>query len=68
MGRVRRALLARGGYANLPIPATALPLDEAPIRAVLGALDEAGGAAEYLRTHGVTDDELARWQALILLG
>jgi protein-tyrosine phosphatase len=66
LARVRRALLARGGYANLPIPAESAPLDEAPIRAVLGALRAEGGSAQYLRRHGATDDELARWRELVL--
>jgi protein-tyrosine phosphatase len=64
--RIRRALAARGGYQNLPIPEEALPLDDAPIRAVLGALREEGGSAAFLRRHGATDDELARWRELIL--
>ena len=63
IARVRRAMQARGGYTDLPIPSSAAPLDEAPIRAVLGAL---GGAAPYLRRHGATDAELARWRALLL--
>jgi protein-tyrosine phosphatase len=63
---VRRALLARGGYQNLPIPVEALPLDEGPIRAVLGALREVGGSAEYLRRYGATDDDLARWRDRII--
>ena len=64
--RIRRALLARGGYQNLSIPDQALPLDDAPIRAVLNAMREEGGSAAYLRKHGATDDELARWRDLIL--
>jgi protein-tyrosine phosphatase len=64
--RIRRALLVRGGYQNLPIPDEPVRLDEAPIRAVLGALRDEGGSAEYLRRHGTTDDELARWRELIL--
>jgi protein-tyrosine phosphatase len=66
IARVRRAMMARGGYPDLPIPTDPLPLDEAPIRAVLAALREDGGSAEYLRRHGATDDELARWRASIL--
>ena len=66
MGRVRRALMARGGYPNLPIPTDTLPLDEAPLRAVLAALDETGGAAAFLRAHGATDAELTRWRDRIL--
>ncbi|WP_214400844.1 tyrosine-protein phosphatase [Pseudonocardia lacus] len=66
MVRVRRAMLARGGYANIPVTGESAPLDEAPIRAVLGAVRGEGGSAEYLRRHGATDDDLARWRALIL--
>jgi protein-tyrosine phosphatase len=66
IARVRRAMMARGGYPNLPIPTSAVPLDEAPIRAVLDALREDGGSAEYLRRHGATDDQLDRWRELIL--
>ena len=47
-------------------PDEAVLLDEAPIRAVLGALRDEGGSAEYLRRHGTTDDELTRWRELIL--
>jgi protein-tyrosine phosphatase len=64
--RVRRAMLARGGYADIPVPTESLPLDEAPIRAVLGAVREDGGSAEHLRRHGATDGELARWRELLL--
>jgi protein-tyrosine phosphatase len=64
--RVRRALLARGGYADIPVPTESLPLDEAPIRAVLGAVHEDGGSAQYLRRHGASEAELARWRELLL--
>jgi protein-tyrosine phosphatase len=66
LARVRRAMLARGGYADLPVPAESPPLDEAPIRAVLGVVRDDGGSAELLRRHGATDDELARWRELLL--
>jgi protein-tyrosine phosphatase len=66
IGRVRRAVLARGGYPDIPIPTDPPPLDEAPIRAVLAAVRADGGSAQYLRRHGATDAELARWRELIL--
>ena len=66
MGRVRRAMLARGGYADVPVPVASPPLDPAPIRAVLGAVDADGGSAAHLVRHGATDAELTRWRALLL--
>jgi hypothetical protein len=33
---------------------------------VLAAVDEDGGSAGYLRRHGATHAELARWRELIL--
>lgn len=67
--RIRTALAARpGGHYRTPVePADGTPLATAPLRAVLDALDEAGGTARYLHRHGVRAETVDRWQELLLV-
>ena len=65
LDRVRAALVRRDNFV-LAGPALPELLDPAPIRTVLTALDEAGGAEAFLLRHGASTDELAGWRELAI--
>jgi protein tyrosine/serine phosphatase len=65
LDRVREALQRRAFYRDMDISDSSA-MTAAPILGVLDALRELGGAAEYLRAQGLSEQDLDQWRIRLL--